>query len=115
MDLSCADRLSERAEMVWQEPGAGPGTRATHRACVRGPRNGTIHEARSHCPNDRGRLAHAAWIGALAAKLRQDGTELDLRRPGREPGLWRVNLWRFGPADRRGDVLSRPSRSRWPR
>ena len=72
-----ADRLSERAEMVRQKPSAGPGTRATHRACVRGPRNGTIHEARSHCPNDRGRLAHATWIGAVAAKLRPDGAELD--------------------------------------
>ena len=37
------------------------------------------------CPNDRGWLAHAAWIGALAAKLRPDGAELDLRRQGREP------------------------------
>ena len=91
-------RISERAEMVWQEPGAGPGTRAAHRACVRGTRNGTIHEARSHCPNDRGRLAHAAWIGALAAKLRPDGAELDLRRQGREPGLWRVNPRRFRAA-----------------
>src|SRR5881296_3674560 len=115
MDLSCADRLSERAEMVRQKPSAGPGTRATHRACVRGPRNGTIYETRGHCPNDRGRLAHAAWIGALTAKLRADGAELDLRRPGREPGLWRVNPRRFRAADRRGHVLSRAGGSRWPR
>jgi len=110
-----ADRLSERAEMVRQKPSAGPGTRATHRACVRGPRNGTIHEARSHCPNDRGRLAHATWIGALAAKLRPDGAELDLRRQDREPGLWRVNPRRFRAADRRAHVLSRAGGSRWPR
>src|SRR5260370_4711158 len=115
MDLSCAHRISERAEMVWQEPGARPGTRATHRACVRGPRNGTIHEARSHCPNDRGRVANATWIGALAAKLRPDGAELDLRWQGREPGLWRVNPRRFRAADRRGHVLSRSRCSRWPR
>src|SRR6266850_6099471 len=115
MDLSCAHRISERAEMVWQEPGAGPGTCAAHRAGVRGTRNGTIYEARSHCPNDRGRLAHAAWIGALAAKLRPDGAELDLRRQGREPGLWRVNPRRFRAADRRGHVLSRAGGSRSPR
>src|SRR4051812_29562936 len=112
MDFSCAHRISERAEMVWQEPGAGPGTGASDRACVRGPRNGTIHEARSHCPNDRGRLAHATWIGALAAKLRPHGAELDLRRQDREPGLWRVHPRRFRAADRRGHVLSRAGSSR---
>src|SRR6476660_8523690 len=98
MDLSCAHRLSERAEMVWQEPGTRLGTRAAHRACVRGTRNGAIYETRSHCPHDRGWFAHATWIGALAAKLRPDGTELDLRRRGREPGLWRVHPRRFRAA-----------------
>src|SRR3989304_9272227 len=105
MDLSCAHRISERAERVWHEPGAGPGTRAPHSACVRGTRHGTIYETRSHCPNDRVWPAHAAWIGALAAKLRPDGAELDLRRQGREPGLWCVNPWRFRAADRRSHVL----------
>src|SRR5882762_10092553 len=103
MDVSCAHRISERAEMVWQEPGSGPGARIADRACVRGARNRAIHETRGHCPNDGGWLAHAAWIGALAAKLRPDGAELDLRRPGREPELWRVSPRRFRAADRRGD------------
>ena len=35
--------------------------------------NRTIYEARSDCPNDRGWLAHAAWIGALSAELRAMG------------------------------------------
>src|SRR5437867_7244109 len=107
MDLSCAHWISERAEMVGQESRSGSGPRTAHRACIRRTRNGTIYETRGHCPNDRGRLAHAAWIGALTAKLRADGAELDLRRPGREPGLWRVNPRRFRAADRRGHVLSR--------
>jgi len=52
---------------------------------------------------------------ALAAKLRADGAELDLRRQSGEPGLWRVSPWRFRAADRRGHVLSRSGCSRWPR
>src|SRR4051794_41882410 len=115
MDVSCAHRISERTEMGWQEPGARPGTRAAHRAGVRRPRNGTIHEARSHCPNDRGRLAHPTWIGGLAAKLRPDGAELALRRPDREPRLWPVNPRRFRAAERRGPVLMRAGRSSWGR
>ena len=66
----------------------------------------------SHCPNDRGWLAHEAWIGALAAKIRPDGAELDLRRQGREPGQRRVNPRRFRTSDRRGHVLSRSGCSR---
>jgi len=41
--------------------------RAADRACIRGTRDGTIYETRSHCPNDRGWFTHATWIGALAA------------------------------------------------
>src|SRR5258708_29595447 len=113
MDLSCAHRIPECAEMVRQESGSGSGTRAAHRACIRGTRNGTIYKARSHCPNDRGWLAHAAWIGTLAATLRPDGAELDLHRQGREPGLWRVNPRRFRAARRRGHLLSRAGGVLW--
>ena len=45
-----------------KQPGARPGTRAAREACVRGSGDGTIHEAGSHRPRDRGRPAHAARV-----------------------------------------------------
>ena len=54
-------------------------------------------------------------LGAPSAKLRSHGAKLDLRRQGREPGVWRVDPRRFRAADRRGHVLPRSGCSRWPR
>ena len=65
------------------------------RQSVRGPRDGTIHEAGSDCTHDRRRACDAGRGCRVATELRPHDAEPDLRRQGGEPGLRRV--------DKRGD------------
>ena len=60
-------------------------------ASIRGSGDGPVYEAGSHLPCDRGRTAKPEGPCAVAAELRADDAEPDLRREGREPRLRRFS------------------------